>query len=69
MSGTQYQVIQTNFLLSQIVPTHTTPKKNSSKGTLKTLKKKLSFRPEKRKTGALCFLIVNKLLDYHMKIF
>ena len=37
-SSTQYQIIQVNFLLFQIAPTLTTPKKKSSKGTLRTLK-------------------------------
>ena len=50
MSGTQYQVIQTNFLLSQIVPTHTTPKKKSSKGTLKTF-----FQTRKKKDWGTLF--------------
>ena len=43
-SSTQYQIISVNFLLFQIAPTLTTPKKKSSKRTLKTLKNKTFFQ-------------------------
>lgn len=64
MSGTQYQVIQTNFLLSQIVPTHTTPKKKSSKETLKNF-----FQTRKKKDWGTLFSDREQVVGLHMKIF
>lgn len=64
MSGTQYQVIQTNFLLSQIVPTHTTPKKKSSKETLKNF-----FQTRKKKDLGTLFSDRKQVVGLHMKIF
>ena len=43
-SSTQYQIIQVNLSSFQIAPTLTTPKKKSSKGTLKILKNKTFFQ-------------------------
>ena len=39
-----FNIIYVNFLLFQIALTLTTPKKKSSKGTLKTLKNKTFFQ-------------------------